>query len=86
MIMKFSYFKNSKGNFGFNSIARGITESLSLLTPRFSAYIGEKILLKPYGRRRYNFKAIEPEKELNLQHQSVMLMLTYSVKVTGLSL
>lgn len=67
MIMKFSYFKNSKGKLGFNSIARGITESLSLLTPRFSAYIGEKILLKPYGRRRYNFKAIEPEKELNLQ-------------------
>ncbi len=65
--MKFSYFKNSKGNFGFNSIARGITESLSLLTPRFSAYIGEKVLLKPYGRRRYNFKNIEPDKELNLQ-------------------
>ncbi len=65
--MKFSYFNNSEGKFGLTFIARGLTKSMSVLTPRFSSFLGENILMKPYGRRRYNFKDIVPDKELKLQ-------------------
>lgn len=65
--MKFSYFNNSGSKFGLRSIARGVTSSLSSLAPKFSAFIGENILLKPYSRRSYSFEQIMPNKELHLQ-------------------
>lgn len=65
--MKFSYFNTSKGKFGLTAVARGFTKSMSVLTPRFSSFLGENVLMKPYGRRRYNFKGVGPNKELNLQ-------------------
>ncbi len=65
--MKFSYFNTSKGKFGLTAVARGFTMSMSVLTPRFSSFLGENVLMKPYGRRRYNFKDLVPNKELNLQ-------------------
>lgn len=65
--MKFSYFNTSKGKFALTAVARGFTKSMSVLTPRFSSFLGENVLMKPYGRRRYNFKDVRPNKELNLQ-------------------
>ncbi|PKG81008.1 alpha/beta hydrolase [Colwellia sp. 75C3] len=65
--MKFSYFNKSGSRFGLTSIARGITSTLSTLAPKFSALLGETILMKPYSRREYYFEHIKPDKELNLQ-------------------
>jgi len=64
--MKFSYFNNGGNRFGLTSIGRGFTATLSTLTPRFSALLGENILMKPYSPRGYTYEQIEPEKELNL--------------------
>ena len=64
--MKFSYFNNGGEKFGLTAIARGITATMSTLAPRFSAMLGENILMKPYSQRTYNFEQIKPEKELNL--------------------
>lgn len=64
--MKFSYFNNGSSRFGLTSISRGLTATLSTLSPRFSAFLGENILMKPYSRRNYSFKHIKPKKELNL--------------------
>ena len=64
--MKFSYFNNGKNEFGFRSIGRTITATMSLLAPRFSALLGRNILMKPYAQREYDFDLITPNKELNL--------------------
>lgn len=65
--MKFSYFNNGDSKFGLTSIARGITATISTLAPRFSAFAGENILMKPYSRRKYDHRQLAPNKELNLQ-------------------
>ncbi|KGJ96876.1 alpha/beta hydrolase [Colwellia psychrerythraea] len=65
--MKFSYFNNAGSKFGLASIARSMTATLSRLAPRFSSFLGENILMKPYSRRKYDFQQIKPTKELNLQ-------------------
>ena len=65
--MKFSYFNNSKKGFGLRSISRGLTGAMSTMAPRLSAFLGKNILMKPYGKRHYEFNLIRPEKELNLQ-------------------
>ena len=64
--MKFSYFNNGGSRFGLTSIARGFTATLSTFAPKFSALLGENVLMKPYSRRSYNFEHIKPVKELNL--------------------
>jgi len=64
--MKFSYFNNGRNRFGLSSIGRSITAAMSVLAPNISSKLGENILLKPYGKRRYVFDLIKPEKELNL--------------------
>jgi pimeloyl-ACP methyl ester carboxylesterase len=65
--MKFSYFNNGGARFGLTSIARGFTATLSYFSPKFSALLGENVLMKPYSRRNYDFESIKAEKELNLQ-------------------
>ncbi|MBL4765109.1 MAG: alpha/beta fold hydrolase [Colwellia sp.] len=65
--MKFSYFNNGKQGFGLKSIGRGFTGAMSILAPRFSAFLGKKILMKPYAKRHYEFTLIAPEQEINLQ-------------------
>jgi pimeloyl-ACP methyl ester carboxylesterase len=65
--MKFSYFNNSKQSFGLRSIARGFTGTMSIIAPKFSAFLGKNILMKPYAKRSYEFDLIAPVKELNLQ-------------------
>ena len=65
--MKFSYFSNADSKFGLTFIARGLTAAISMLAPKFSSYLGENILMKPYSRRKYDFEQIKPEKELKLQ-------------------
>ena len=65
--MKFNYFNNGNQGFGFTSIGRGLTGTLSILAPRFSAFLGKNILMKPHAKRHYEFDLITPEKELNLQ-------------------
>ncbi|WP_019026873.1 alpha/beta hydrolase [Colwellia piezophila] len=64
--MKFSYFNNTSSKFGLTSISRGLTGLLSTLAPRFSSFLGENILMKPYGRRQYDFEQIKPATELKL--------------------
>ncbi len=64
--MKFNYFNQSKSRFGLASIGRGITGTLSSISPRFSAFLGKKLLMKPHGKRYYPIDLIQPEKELNL--------------------
>lgn len=64
--MKFSYFKQSNNTFGLASIGRGITGSISTLAPQLSAFIGEHVLLRPYGKRHYSKNAITPDSELKL--------------------
>ncbi|PKI14856.1 alpha/beta hydrolase [Colwellia sp. 12G3] len=64
--MKFSYFNKGRSRFGLTSIARGFTATLSTLAPKFSALLGENVLMKPYSRRSYDFEHIKPKKELNL--------------------
>jgi pimeloyl-ACP methyl ester carboxylesterase len=65
--MKFSYFNNGKQHFGVRSIGRGFTGVMSMLSPRFSAFLGKNILMKPYAKRHYEFNLIGPKKEMNLQ-------------------
>jgi len=65
--MKFSYFNNRKQGLGLRSISRGFTGAMSILVPKFSAFLGKNILMKPYAKRHYDFDLIEPSKELNLQ-------------------
>jgi pimeloyl-ACP methyl ester carboxylesterase len=65
--MKFSYFNNSRKGFGLPALGRGFTGAMSTLAPRFSAFLGKKVLMKPYAKRHYEFDLIAPEKELNLQ-------------------
>jgi esterase/lipase len=64
--MKFSYFNNGKTKFGLTSLGRGITATMSHVAPRFSAVLGENILMKPYSRREYDYEKIKPESEMNL--------------------
>lgn len=64
--MKFSYFNNANSSFGLTAIGRGLTATLSSVAPKFSAFLGKKILMKPHGHREYDFNQITPEKELNL--------------------
>jgi len=64
--MKFSYFNNGGNKLGLTSIARGFTATMSTLAPRFSAFLGENILMKPYSPRSYKVEQLAPEKELNL--------------------
>jgi len=65
--MKFDYFNDANRKFGIASIGRGFTGALSQLTPRFSAFIGKKLLMKPHGKRQYGKQEIIPSKELSLQ-------------------
>ena len=65
--MKFSYFNEETKGLGFNSISRGITSIISTVAPRFSAYIGKHILLRPYGKRSYSETFTAPENEISLQ-------------------
>ncbi len=64
--MKFSYFNNSANKFGLATIGRGLTSAFSMLTPRLSAFLGQKILMRPYGRRSYNSELIQPDNELKI--------------------
>ena len=64
--MKFSYFNQSENKFGLASMGRSFTSGLSTLTPRFSAFLGKNILMRPYGRRSYKIELIQPEHELNI--------------------
>ncbi|MCP4985767.1 MAG: alpha/beta fold hydrolase [Colwellia sp.] len=65
--MKFSYFNNGGSKLGLTSLGRSITALISVLSPKLSALLGENILMKPYGQRRYDFELVKPKKELNLQ-------------------
>jgi len=65
--MKFSYFNDGRKKFGLTSIGRGLTATISTLSPKFSSFLGENILMKPYSRRKYNYEQIKPSRELNLQ-------------------
>ena len=60
--MKFSYFNNGNSRFGLTSIARGFTAILSTLLPKFSALLGENVLMKPYSRRTYDFEHVTAKK------------------------
>ncbi len=65
--MKFSYFNNNGSKLGLTSIGLGLTATLSTLAPKLSSVLGENVLLKPYGPRKYEFEQIKPETTLNLQ-------------------
>jgi pimeloyl-ACP methyl ester carboxylesterase len=65
--MKFSYFNNGNKGLGLPAIGRGFTGTMSMLAPKFSAFLGRNILMKPYAKRHYEFELITPESELNLQ-------------------
>lgn len=64
--MKFSYFSNGNSGFGLASLGRGLTVAMSTLMPKFSAVLGKKILMKPYGKRKYEFELIKAQRELKL--------------------
>lgn len=64
--MKFSYFNNGGKKFGLAAIGRGVTSTLSTVSPKFSSYLGENILMKPYGRRKYDYEKITPAKTIDL--------------------
>lgn len=64
--MKFNYFNEKERKFGIASIGRGFTGVMSQLLPSFSAFIGKKLLMKPYGKRHYSLIAVQPSQELNL--------------------
>jgi len=64
--MKFSYFNESKNRLGLASIGRGITGILGTVSPRLSAFVGSKMLLKPRGKRNYDFQQIEVQREMKL--------------------
>jgi len=64
--MKFSYFNNGRKRLGLTTISKGITSVLSTIAPRFSAFVGKNILMRPYGKRYYDNETITPEKEFNL--------------------
>ena len=64
--MKFSYFNESQNRFGFASIGRGFTGLLGTFAPRISTYVGSKMLLKPRGKRHYDFQQIQVHKEMKL--------------------
>jgi len=64
--MKFSYFNENANKLGLAAIGRGLTSGLSTLTPRFSAFLGKKVLMRPYGRRSYNTELVSPTSELNI--------------------
>lgn len=66
--MKFSYFKTSNSNrkVSVASIGRGFTSLISKVAPKFSGYIGEQILMRPYGKRHYGQTPITPSEQLQL--------------------
>lgn len=64
--MKFNYFNEKERKFGIATIGRGFTGAMSQLLPSFSAFVGKKLLMKPYGKRQYNLIDVQPSKELNL--------------------
>ena len=64
--MKFNYFNQSKGGFGIAKIGRAITFGLSRLLPRTTTKLGNKIFLKPTGRRHYQFEDVKPDREINV--------------------
>lgn len=65
--MKFSYFNEGTKGFGLTKVSRGLTGFISTIAPRFSAFVGKQILMRPYGKRSYNNTCATPERELNLQ-------------------
>ncbi|NQZ23394.1 MAG: alpha/beta fold hydrolase [Colwellia sp.] len=65
--MKFSYFNNGKKGLGLPALGRGFTGLMSIIAPKFSAFLGKNILMKPYAKRHYEFDLLTPEKEFNLQ-------------------
>jgi len=64
--MKFSYFAQGKQGFGIATLVRAITGGISTLAPKFSGYLGSKILLRPYGKRHYSHSAITPNNSQSL--------------------
>lgn len=64
--MKFSYFNEADKKLGLTSIGLSVTGFVSIVAPRFSAFIGKHLLLRPYGKRSYSVNSLAPEGELKL--------------------
>lgn len=64
--MKFNYFHGKQQRFGITQLGLAITAAFAKLAPKLSTLVGKQLLLNPHGRRRYQFKQIEPRHELNL--------------------
>ena len=64
--MKFNYFHSKESKFGVTAIGIGLTAALAKIAPRFSSLLGRKLLLKPYGKRRYQFTLEVAHREINL--------------------
>jgi pimeloyl-ACP methyl ester carboxylesterase len=64
--MKFSYLNESSNGFGLPMVSRSLTGFISTIAPRFSAFIGKHLLLRPYGKRSYSDTYVTPVRELNL--------------------
>jgi len=64
--MKFSFFNERSNSFGLTTLSRGLTSIIGTFAPRFSAYVGKNLLLRPYGKRNYSEACISPIQELIL--------------------
>lgn len=58
--MKFNYFHNKQSRFGLHSFTRALSGGLTSLSPKVSLSLGKKLLLNPFGKRSYAFKALQP--------------------------
>jgi len=64
--MKFSYFNEGTKGFGLTTVSRALTGFISIIAPRFSAFAGKNVLMRPYAKRHYTRTCTIPERELNL--------------------
>lgn len=71
--MKFSYFNEETKGFGFTKVSRTLTGFISTIAPRFSAFVGKQLLMRPYGKRSYS--------ETFVASQRVLCLLTSMGKV-----
>ncbi len=67
--MSFNYFDQAGWSRSITALGRSLTAALSQWAPALSARIGLSFLIKPNGRRRYQFEQLVPREQYNLNTQ-----------------
>lgn len=65
--MKFNYFKQGGLARYFGAMGRFLTSGLTKMAPNFSAKLGGQLLLKPHGKRHYQFQLVLPHSDIQLE-------------------